>query len=66
MSLKAFHILFVVVSVVMSLGVGAWGTHEYLATGNSLGIGLGIASFVLGAGLVVYGFKVYKKLAALG
>ena len=66
MSLKAFHILFVALSVVMCLGVGAWGTNEYLAGGSSLGMGLGIACFILGAGLIVYGFKVYKKLAELG
>ncbi len=66
MSLRAFHIVFVAVSVVMSLGVGAWGTHEYLARGSALGVGLAATSFVLGAGLIVYGFRVAKKLAELG
>ena len=66
MSLKAFHIFFVTVSVLMCLGVGAWGTNEYLAAGSATGLGLAVACFVLGAGLIVYGFKVYKKLAELG
>ncbi len=66
MSLKAFHILFVAVCVVMCLAVGAWGTREYLAASNVTGLGLAVACFVLGAGLIVYGFKVYKKLAELG
>ncbi|MFQ5525653.1 MAG: hypothetical protein ACE5GX_05270 [Thermoanaerobaculia bacterium] len=66
MSLKAFHILFVVLCVLMCLGVGAWGTGEYLASGSPTGLGLAVACFVLGAGLVLYGVKVYKKLAELG
>ena len=66
MSLKAFHIFFVTASVLMCLGVGAWGTNEYLATRSATGLGLAVACFVLGPGLIVYGFKVYKKLAELG
>ena len=66
MSLKAFHIFFIAVSVLMCLGVGAWGTNEYLASDGATGLGLAVACFVLGAGLIVYGFKVYKKLAELG
>ena len=66
MSLKAFHIFFVAVCVLMFLGVGAWGTNEYLVSGGATGLGLAVACFVLGACLIVYGFKVYKKLAELG
>lgn len=66
MSLKAFHIFFVMISIVMCLGVGAWGTKEYLAGSHASGLGLAVACFVLGAGLIAYGFKVYKKLAELG
>ncbi|MCH7666237.1 MAG: hypothetical protein IH936_09965 [Acidobacteria bacterium] len=65
MSLKAFHIFFIAVSVLMCLGVGAWGTNEYLAGGNGTGLGLAVMCLVLGAGLIVYGFKVYKKLSEL-
>jgi hypothetical protein len=65
MSLKAFHIFFVAVSVLMCLGVGAWGTNHYLKGGNGTGLGLAVMCFVLGAGLIVYGFKVYKKLSEL-
>lgn len=66
MSLKAFHIFFVTVSVLMCLGVGAWSTDKYLASEGATGFGLPVACFVLGAGLIVYGFKVYKKLGELG
>lgn len=66
MSLKAFHIFFVAVSVLMSLGVGAWGANRYLVTLNSGNLVLAVLCFLLGAGLIIYGFKVYKKLAELG
>ncbi len=66
MSLKAFHIFFVAVSVLMCLGVGAWGVNEYLAAASPTGLGLAVACFLLGSGLIVYGFKIYKKLAELG
>lgn len=65
MSLKAFHIFFVTMSVLMCLGVGAWGTNRYLEGGNGASLGLAVLCFVLGAGLIVYGFKVYKKLSDL-
>jgi len=65
MSLKAFHIFFVSVSVLMCLGVGVWGVNEYRSGANGTGLGLAILCFVLGAGLIVYGFKVYKKLSEL-
>lgn len=66
MSLKAFHIFFVALSIVMFLGVGAWGTNEYLSAGSTLGAALAASCFILGAGLIVYGFRVYRKLAELG
>lgn len=65
MSLKAFHIFFVTVSVLMSLGVGAWSVDRYLATLDAQNLALAIVCFLLGAGLIVYGFKVYKKLSEL-
>lgn len=65
MSLKAFHIFFVTASVLMSLGVGGWAADRYLKTLNAESLGLAILCFALGAGLIVYGFKVYRKLSEL-
>ena len=31
MSLKAFHIFFIAVSIVLSIGLGTWGIHDWLA-----------------------------------
>ena len=54
MSLKAFHIFFITVSVLLCLGFGVWCLDSNYAHGQTLYIITGIASFVFGAALVVY------------
>ena len=34
MSLKAFHVFFVIVSVLCALGFGAWAVGDYMRTGK--------------------------------
>lgn len=62
MSLKAFHVVFVVLSVLCALGFGAWSIAEYLRTGSGGTLALGIAGFVAAAALVWYGFWFLRKL----
>jgi hypothetical protein len=57
MSLKAFHILFVVVSVALTVGFGIWALSEDRGY-----TGWGIASFVAAAALLVYGVTFLQKL----
>ena len=64
-SLKAFHIFFIAVSILMSLYVGAWSTREYLDHGSSGALALASTSFLLGFVLVIYGIRVFRKLQAL-
>lgn len=66
MSLKAFHLFFIAVSVLLCGFVGAWGVQRYQAAGGVGDLTLGAICFVLGAVLIVYGFAVYRKLEALG
>ena len=62
MSLKAFHIFFIVVSTWLCLGFGVWGIHDYGQTGNWVHLALGAGSF-LGSGLLVwYGIWFLRKL----
>ena len=65
MSLRAFHIAFIVVSIVLSLVVAAWGVREYMneAGGNALAVGL--AAAITGVALVVYGTLFFRKLQEL-
>jgi hypothetical protein len=66
MSLKAFHIFFVVVSILLSLWVGVWGVQSYRAQGGASHLALAIVFFALGAALLVYGRLVARKLRAIG
>ena len=62
MSLKAFHIVFITVSVLFTFGFGAWGLWGYFSgQGGSLELGLGIGSLVSGVALLIYGKYFLKK-----
>jgi hypothetical protein len=59
MSLKWFHIAFISLSMLLSLGFGIWGLfHEQIV--------LGIVSLCASAGLVVYGNYFLGKARKLG
>jgi hypothetical protein len=62
MSLKAFHVFFVIVSILCALGFGAWSLGDYSRTGNGGTLALGIAGFVAAGALVWYGFWFLRKL----
>ena len=62
MSLKAFHVFFVVISVLCALGFGAWSIAEYVRTGSAGVLALGVAGFLAAAALVWYGFWFLRKL----
>jgi len=65
MSLKGFHILFITVSTLLALGVGAWCLWIDSAHGTpAFRIGA-ICSFVAGAALIAYGVWFYRKMKRL-
>jgi flagellar biogenesis protein FliO len=61
-SLKAFHVFFVVVSTLLALGFGVWSVNEYSRAGQSGTLAMGVASFIAAVALVVYGFWFLRKL----
>ncbi len=65
MSLKAFHIVFVVVTVVLSLYVALWGIREFAQEKSTAGLTLGLLFLVTAVVLMVYGKKVYAKFKEL-
>ncbi len=65
MSLRIFHIFFVIVCVGLSLWVGVWGIRDYLIERSAGALSLGILFLMSGAALVVYGTKVFAKLRNL-
>lgn len=62
MSLKAFHIAFVVLSTLLSVGFGVWAVRAYRVTSDVTTLLLGIGSFVFGGLLIIYGVWFLRKL----
>jgi len=66
MSLKAFHFVFVIASILLGLGVGGWGVQEYRAHGEAGPLVIGIIFFAMGIGLFFYGRRMLKKTKDIG
>jgi len=66
MSLKAFHIVFIIVSTLLALGTGVWCLWVNLVVGAPIYVVGAIASFVVAFVLMVYGFWFYRKMKRLG
>ena len=59
MSLKLFHIFFIVLSVLISVGFGLW---ALLVNGLPEGFrSMGVVSLLCGVSLVIYGIRFLKK-----
>jgi uncharacterized PurR-regulated membrane protein YhhQ (DUF165 family) len=65
MSLRAFHIVFVVVTVALSLFVTMWGFREFTLERDNGALALAVIFFLTAIALTIYGKKVYTKLKEL-
>ena len=65
MSLKAFHIVFIIFSTLLALGTGVWCLWVNLVAGAQIYIAGAVASFVVAIVLLVYGFWFYRKMKRL-
>ena len=66
MSLKAFHLVFVVASILLGLGVGGWGITEYQANGEISALVIGLIFLIMGIALIIYGKRMLKKTKHIG
>jgi len=66
MSLKAFHLIFVIASILLGLGVGGWGVQEYRTQGELGPLVIGIIFFGMGIALFFYGRRMLKKTKDIG
>ncbi len=62
MSLKAFHIVFIIASTALAFGFGAWSLKSYSEHHETLDLVSGILSGVAGLALIWYGKYFLKKL----
>lgn len=65
MSLRVFHIIFVIVTVALSLFVTLWGFREFTQQQSGGALALAIIFFITAIAMTVYGKKVYTKLKEL-
>ncbi len=65
MSLRIFHIIFVTVSIALSVFVTIWGVREFIATRSNGALGLAIVFLMGGVALVLYAGRVFRKLRDL-
>ena len=65
MSLKAFHIVFIIFSTLLAIGTSAWCVWIDLVEGASIYLAGAIASFATAVALIIYGIWFYKKMKRL-
>lgn len=65
MSLKAFHIVFIIFSTLLALGAGAWCLWVDLVEGAPIYLAGAIAAVAAAIALIVYGVWFYKKMKRL-
>jgi membrane protease YdiL (CAAX protease family) len=65
MSLRYFHVLFIIVCVALAALVGGWGLRRYLVAGSGADLGLALVFFVMGFVLILYGLRFFNKLKEL-
>jgi hypothetical protein len=65
MSLKGFHIVFIIFSTLLAVGIGAWCIWVNLVEGAPIYLAGAIFSFVAAVALMVYGVWFYRKMKRL-
>jgi uncharacterized membrane protein YozB (DUF420 family) len=65
MSLRAFHIVFIIVTVILSLYVALWGFREFAQERSTMGLVLAILFLITAIAGMVYGRKAFSKLKEL-
>jgi hypothetical protein len=66
MSLKAFHVFFILMSAVMCLGIGAFRARAYADTAELGALAQAAVCFAAAIGLIVYMWRFLRKTKGLG
>ena len=62
MSLKAFHVFFIIASILLTLGFGLWAVDDYSQSGSPLHLAFAVSSCIVTALLSWYGVWFLRKL----
>ena len=62
LSLKIFHIISIITSIILSFGFGGWALRYQQENANPLYLPMGAVSLIFGILLILYLLKVIKKL----
>lgn len=62
MSLKAFHVVFIIASFALALGFGFWALREWRAGEGGGYAAMGIASLAIAAAIIPYSIWFLRKL----
>ncbi len=66
MSLKTFHIFFIILSTLLAVAFGVWAVDDYGRSRSGIHLALGVGSFIASGALVVYGVWFLRKLKNVG
>ncbi len=64
MSLRGFHMLFLLFAIMGADLFGGWAIHEYVNSGGAIHLVLGIGCLLGGLGLALYALQIVLKLDA--
>ena len=62
MSLKAFHIVFIIVSILLGFGVGSFCLWRWNDSGDGSWLGLGLVFLASGIALLIYSKRIMRKM----
>lgn len=66
MSLKAFHLFFIIVSTLFFGGFGIWAVYQFMQTREPVTLAMGIVSFAAGGAMIPYSRWFLHKLKDVG
>ncbi len=66
MSLKAFHLIFIIAAIALAVGFGVWLANNYFTDGGAMNLVGALVSFGVAVGLVFYERYFLKKTKHLG
>lgn len=65
MSLRIFHVIFITVSIALSIFVAIWGVREFVVSRSGGALALAVVFLVGGTALVAYAGRAFRKLKDL-